>query len=124
PDFVIQAITNTASRGTCYGAPTELETELAELVAELVPSIEMVRFVNSGSEATTSAIRLARGATGRTRIVKCAGCFHGSVDSLLVSAGSGVATLGIPETAGVPPALAAETIVVEYNDVEELRIAF
>jgi glutamate-1-semialdehyde 2,1-aminomutase len=124
PQFVVEALQRAAAGGTSYGAPTELEVELAELVCELVPAIEMVRFVNSGSEATTSAIRLARGVTRRSKIVKCAGCFHGSVDPLLVSAGSGVATLGIPETAGVPEALAAETIVVEYNDPEELRLAF
>lgn len=124
PDFIVEAIREAVGRGTCYGAPTELEAELAELVAELVPSIEMVRFVNSGSEATTSAVRLARGVTGRTKILKCAGCFHGSVDSLLVTSGSGVATLGIPDTAGVPKSVAAETIVVEYNDVEGMESAF
>lgn len=124
PDFVTNAIREAAGKGTIYGAPTEAEVEIAELVARLVPSVEMVRFVNSGSEATTSAIRLARGVTGRPKIVKCAGCFHGSVDSLLVSAGSGVATLGIPETAGVPASLAAETIVVEYNDLHQLEQVF
>ncbi len=124
PAFVTKAIQSAAENGTIYGAPTEAEVEIAELVNRLVPSVEMVRFVNSGSEATTSAIRLARGVTGRSKIVKCAGCFHGSVDSLLVSAGSGVATLGIPETAGVPEALAAETIVVEYNDLHQLEQVF
>ncbi|MGI8905995.1 MAG: glutamate-1-semialdehyde 2,1-aminomutase [Candidatus Sumerlaeaceae bacterium] len=124
PSFVVEAISNAAAHGSTYGAPTQLEVELAELVCEIVPSIEMVRFVNSGSEATTSAVRLARGVTGRSKIVKCAGCFHGSVDALLATAGSGVATLGIPETAGVPAVLAAETIVVEYNDVSELQTAF
>ena len=124
PPFIVDALQKAAVNGTSYGAPTEWELELAELVTELVPSIEMVRFVNSGSEATTSALRLARGATKRSKIVKCAGCFHGSVDALLVSAGSGVATLGIPETAGVPESLAAETIVVEYNSIPELHAAF
>jgi glutamate-1-semialdehyde 2,1-aminomutase len=124
PEFVVEAIKHAAEGGTSYGGPTELEVQLAELVCELVPSIEMVRFVNSGSEATTSAVRLARGVTGRSKIVKCTGCFHGSVDPLLVAAGSGVATLGIPETAGVPASLAAETIVVEYSDAAELRAAF
>lgn len=124
PEFVTSAIKEAAGKGTIYGAPTEAEVEIAELVARLVPSVEMVRFVNSGSEATTSSIRLARGVTGRPKIVKCAGCFHGSVDSLLVSAGSGVATLGIPETAGVPASLAAETIVVEYNNLHQLEQVF
>jgi glutamate-1-semialdehyde 2,1-aminomutase len=124
PEFVTEALQKAATRGTVYGAPTEAEVEIAELVNRMVPSVEMIRFVNSGSEATTSAIRLARGATGRSKIIKCAGCFHGSVDSLLVAAGSGLATLGIPETAGVPASLAAETIVVEYNDLESLEKAF
>lgn len=124
PEFVTDALKAAAASGTVFGAPTEAEVEIAELVCRLVPSVEMIRFVNSGSEATTSAIRLARGATGRSKIVKCAGCFHGSVDSLLVAAGSGVATLGIPETAGVPATVAAETIVVEYNDVDSLEKAF
>jgi len=124
PDFVTDAIAAAAVRGTTYGGPTRLEAELAELIVKLVPSIEMVRMVNSGSEATTSAVRLARGATGRTKVVKCAGCFHGSVDSLLVAGGSGVATLGIPDTAGVPQSVAAETIVVEFNDSGAMEDAF
>jgi len=124
PDFITEAIREAAGKGTVFGAPTEAEVEMAEVVTRLVPSVEMVRFVNSGSEATTSAVRLARGVTGRTKVVKCAGCFHGSVDSLLVSAGSGVATLGIPETAGVPGSLAAETIVVDYNDIVGLEMVF
>lgn len=124
PEFITEAIETVVRRGTVFGAPTEFEVELAELVTQLVPSMEKVRFVSTGTEATTSAIRLARGVTGRTKIIKCAGCFHGSVDSLLVSAGSGVATLGIPETAGVPEVLAAETIVVEYNDADALQSVF
>lgn len=124
PDFVTGPVEEVLRRGTTFGAPTEVEVEIAELVTELVPSVEMVRFVNSGSEATTSAVRLARGATGRTKIVKCAGCFHGSVDALLVTAGSGVATLGIPETQGVLQTLASETIVVEYNDPSSLEETF
>jgi glutamate-1-semialdehyde 2,1-aminomutase len=124
PDFVLEAIRGAAADGTSFGAPTAREIRMAELVTQLVPSMEMVRFVSSGSEATSSAIRLARGVTGRSKIVKCAGCYHGSVDSLLVTAGSGVATLGIPETAGVPSSVAAETIVVEYNSIDELDAAF
>ncbi len=124
PGFVTKAIKAAAENGSVFGAPTVAEVEIAELVTRMVPSVEMIRFVNSGSEATTSAVRLARGATGRRKIIKCAGCFHGSVDSLLVEAGSGVATLGVPGTAGVSPALAAETIVVEYNDVRQLEQAF
>lgn len=121
---VVEALRKAAEGGTVFGAPTQAEVELAELVCLMVPSVDMIRFVNSGSEATMSAIRLARGATGRDKIIKCAGCFHGSVDSLLVSAGSGVATLGIPDTAGVPASLAAETIVVPYNDLAALEKAF
>jgi glutamate-1-semialdehyde 2,1-aminomutase len=124
PGFVVNALAEVAPRGTSFGAPTELEVELAELVARLVPGIDLLRCVNSGSEATASAIRLARGATGRPVIVKCAGCYHGSVDSLLVTAGSGVATLGIPETSGVPEATARDTVVVEFNDVDALEQAF
>lgn len=124
PELIISAIKAAAENGSVFGAPTSAEVEIAELVSRLVPSVEMIRFVNSGSEATTSAVRLARGATGRPKIIKCAGCFHGSVDSLLVEAGSGLATLGIPETAGVSAALAAETIVVDYNDANGLEVAF
>ncbi|MCX7964473.1 MAG: glutamate-1-semialdehyde-2,1-aminomutase [Candidatus Hydrogenedentota bacterium] len=121
---VVQAVADAAKRGTSFGAPTEVEIELAEMVQRFFPSMELVRFVNSGTEATASAIRLARGATRRPKILKCAGCYHGSVDSLLVTAGSGVATLGIPDTAGIPNSIAAETIVVPYNDVAALEKAF
>jgi glutamate-1-semialdehyde 2,1-aminomutase len=124
PEFVIEAVQQAAIDGTSYGAPTEREVQMAELICDMVPSIEKLRFVSSGSEATASAIRLARGFTNRNKIVKCAGCYHGSVDSLLVKAGSGVATLGLPETAGVPDSLAAETIVVSYNSADELEHAF
>lgn len=124
PDFVVEALRERIGKGTVFGAPTELEVQMAELVGRFVPSIEVVRFVNSGSEATTSAVRLARGFTGRSKVIKCAGCFHGSVDTLLATAGSGLATLGIPDTAGVPASVAAETVVVEYNDLDSLEKAF
>ena len=117
---VIEAIQNALSRGTSFGAPTELETELAELVVAAVPSIEKVRMVNSGTEATMSAIRLARGHTGRDRIVKFAGCYHGHVDSLLVQAGSGALTLGTPSSPGIPAGCTADTIVLEYNDCQQV----
>jgi glutamate-1-semialdehyde 2,1-aminomutase len=110
--------------GTSYGAPTEAETELAKLVVAMVPSIDLVRFVNSGTEATMSAIRLARGATGRNRIVKFTGCYHGHADALLVSAGSGVLTLGIPGSPGVTAATASETISLPYNSMEAVQAAF
>jgi glutamate-1-semialdehyde 2,1-aminomutase len=113
-----------AAKGTSFGLPSRPELVLADLVRTLVPYVDMVRFVNSGSEATAAAIRLARGVTGRTKIVKCAGCYHGSVDSLLVTAGSGVATLSVPESVGIPPAVVAETLVVPYNDAQALQSLF
>jgi glutamate-1-semialdehyde 2,1-aminomutase len=118
---VVTAINKAARNGTSYGAPTELETKLAEAVAAVVPSVEMVRFVSSGTEAVMSAVRLARGATGRNKIVKCVGCYHGHADSLLVSAGSGATTLGTPSSPGVPPGATADTLLVEYNDVAAVR---
>ncbi|RLB17046.1 MAG: glutamate-1-semialdehyde-2,1-aminomutase [Deltaproteobacteria bacterium] len=121
---VVKAIEEAMSKGTSYGAPTEREVELAETIVDMVPSVEMVRMVNSGTEATMSAIRLARGYTGREKIIKCEGCYHGHADSLLVSAGSGVATLGIPGSPGVPKDLAAHTISVPYNDLESVSMAF
>jgi glutamate-1-semialdehyde 2,1-aminomutase len=121
---VLAAVKETMDRGTSFGAPTELEVELARLVAEAVPSIEMVRMVSSGTEANLSAIRLARGATGRDLIVKAEGCYHGHVDALLVSAGSGVATLAIPGTPGIPAVVAEGTLVVPYNDVAALARVF
>ena len=121
---VIEALEKVLEIGTSFGAPTEREVELAELIRECVPSIEMVRLVNSGTEATMSALRVARGFTGRDLVVKFEGCYHGHVDSLLVKAGSGMATLGIADTAGVPQAFAATTIALPYNSVESVEAAF
>lgn len=121
---VIGALHEALSRGTSYGAPTELELEVAEEIIDAVPSIEMVRMVNSGTEATMSAIRLARGVTARDKLVKFEGCYHGHGDSLLVKAGSGVATLGLPDSPGVPPSVAQNTITVPFNDTPGLEQAF
>jgi glutamate-1-semialdehyde 2,1-aminomutase len=118
---VVQAIQDQASKGVSFGAPCELETQLAKMVVDRVPACEKVRFVSSGTEATMSAIRLARGVTGRTLVVKMDGCYHGHVDSLLVRAGSGVLTLGIPGTPGIPEALASLTRIVPFNDVLALE---
>ena len=122
--LVIQAVVEAAKNGTSFGAPTAAETEFAELICEMMPNIEMLRAVNSGTEATLSAIRLARGHTGRSKLLKFRGCYHGHGDSLLADAGSGVATLGIPGTPGVLPEVARNTITVPYNDEEALRAAF
>ena len=121
---VIEAVQATAADGLSFGAPTVLETQLARRVVDLVPSVELVRFVSSGTEATMSAIRLARGFTGRDTIVKFEGCYHGHSDSLLVKAGSGALTLGIPTSLGVPKALAAHTVTLDYNDSDQVREAF
>jgi glutamate-1-semialdehyde 2,1-aminomutase len=121
---VIEALRDALSRGTSYGAPTGLEIEIAEEIADAVPSIEMVRMVNSGTEATMSALRLARGATGRAKIVKFEGCYHGHGDSLLVKAGSGVATLGLPDSPGVTSAVALNTITAPFNDTKALEQVF
>ena len=121
---VIEALSEALARGTSYGAPTELEIEVAEEITNAVPSIEMVRMVNSGTEATMSAIRLARGVTGRNKLVKFEGCYHGHGDSLLVKAGSGVATLGLPDSPGVPPTLARDTLTVPFNDAAALEQIF
>jgi glutamate-1-semialdehyde 2,1-aminomutase len=121
---VVEAVREALENGSSFGAPTERELELAELIIQAVPSIEMVRLVNSGTEATMSALRLARGFTGRTLTVKFEGCYHGHVDSLLVRAGSGVATLGISGTAGVPEEFARTTIALPFNSVEALEAAF
>ncbi len=121
---VVAALQEVAAGGTSFGAPTELEVNLAQEVVDAVPSIEMVRMVSSGTEATMSAIRLARGVTGRTRLVKFEGCYHGHGDSLLVKAGSGVATLGLPDSPGVPAALAENTLTVPFNDATALEQVF
>lgn len=120
---IVAAIQAAAERGTSYGAPTELEVEMAKMIVEALPSMDMVRMVSSGTEATMSAIRLARGFTGREKIIKFEGCYHGHADSLLVKAGSGVATLGIPGSPGVPRALAELTITLPFNDTEAVKTA-
>ena len=121
---IVNALEERVKLGTSYGAPTELEVEMADIIVEMVPSIEMVRMVNSGTEATMSAIRLARGYTGREKIIKFDGCYHGHADSLLVSAGSGLATLGIPGSPGVPQDLARHTISLPFNKLENVSQAF
>ena len=121
---VVEAVQAAASRALSFGAPTEAEIELAELICRLVPSVEMVRLVSSGTEATMSAIRLARGHTGRSLIVKFEGCYHGHADSLLVKAGSGALTFGNPSSAGVPPETAAHTLVLDFNDIAQVEKLF
>ncbi|NHM30495.1 glutamate-1-semialdehyde 2,1-aminomutase [Neobacillus terrae] len=123
-DKVVEALKKVAELGTSFGAPTLMENELAKLVTERVPSIEIIRMVSSGTEATMSALRLARGYTGRNKILKFEGCYHGHGDSLLIKAGSGVATLGLPDSPGVPEGVAKNTITVPYNDLEGVRYAF
>lgn len=123
PD-VVEGIQRVAETGSSFGAPTLAENELAELVIERVPSMEMVRMVSSGTEATMSALRLARGYTGRNIIMKFEGCYHGHGDSLLIKAGSGVATLGLPDSPGVPESIARNTITVPYNDLDSVKLAF
>jgi glutamate-1-semialdehyde 2,1-aminomutase len=121
---VLEAIVRAAERGTSFGAPTENESRIAELILAAVPSMERVRLVSSGTEATMSAIRVARGATGRPKIIKFAGCYHGHVDSLLVSAGSAAATLGVPDSPGITTGTSSDTIVLEYNDSVGVQRAF
>ncbi len=121
---VIEAVQKQAEKGLSFGAPTELETTIADLVCDLIPSFDMVRMVSSGTEATMTAIRLARGYTGRDKIVKFEGCYHGHSDSLLVKAGSGALTLGVPSSPGVPACLAEETLTLTHNDSDEVRRVF
>lgn len=121
---VVQKVTETLQLGFGFGAPTEIEVQLAKKVCELMPSIEMVRFVNSGTEATMSAIRLARGYTKRDKLIKFSGCYHGHSDSLLVAAGSGGLTFGMPNSAGVPDSIAQHTLVAEFNNLEEVAALF
>jgi glutamate-1-semialdehyde 2,1-aminomutase len=123
PD-VVNAVQQAAANGLGFGAPTEIETRMADTLCQLVPSLDMVRMVSSGTEATMSAIRLARGFTGRDNIVKFEGCYHGHSDSLLVKAGSGALTLGVPTSPGVPTALAQHTLTLEYNNAEQVRSVF
>jgi glutamate-1-semialdehyde 2,1-aminomutase len=121
---ITRAIGNAVARGTSFGTPTESESELAELVISMVPSIERIRFVSSGTEATLSAVRLARGYTGRHKIIKFAGCYHGHADSFLIAAGSGALTAGVPDSPGITPGTATDTIVLPFNDVSAVEAAF
>jgi glutamate-1-semialdehyde 2,1-aminomutase len=121
---IVEAVRAAAERGTAFGAPTGAEADLAELIAEALPSVDMVRLVNSGTEATMSALRLARAATGRDKFVKLDGCYHGHGDAFLVAAGSGAATIGHPSSPGVPEAVTADTLVAPYNDLAALEELF
>ena len=121
---VLEAVRRAAQDGLSFGAPTEREVELAEEILSLMPSMDMVRLVSSGTEAGMSAIRLARGATGRSKIIKFEGCYHGHADALLVKAGSGLATFGNPTSAGVPPEVVQHTLVLEYNNLAQLEEVF
>src|SRR5258706_11350317 len=121
---VVEAVQAAAASALSFGAPTEAEIELAEAICRLVPAVEMLRLVSSGTEATMSAIRLARGYTGRSLIVKFEGCYHGHADSLLVKAGSGALTFGNPSSAGVPPETAAHTAVLSFNDIQQIKNFF
>jgi glutamate-1-semialdehyde 2,1-aminomutase len=121
---VVEAVKQTAEKGTSYGAPSPLEIELAELIQAFMPDLEVMRFVNSGTEATMSALRLSRAFTGRNKIIKFEGCYHGHADMLLVQAGSGVATLGLPDSPGVPPATVQDTLVARFNDLDSVEELF
>ena len=124
PECVIEAVNKAARAGVSFGIPNPYEVDKARLIVDWVPSVEKVRMVNSGTEATMSAVRLARGFTGRDKVIKFEGCYHGHVDSLLVAAGSGALTHGEPDSAGIPSAFAAETIILPYNDIEKVRAVF
>ena len=124
PECVVEAVTEAAKLGVSFGIPNPYEVDMARLIVDWVPSVEKVRMVNSGTEATMSAVRLARGFTGRDKVIKFEGCYHGHVDSLLVAAGSGALTHGTPDSAGVPSAFAAETIILPYNDLEKVEAVF
>mgnify|MGYP003918707853 FL=1 len=124
PECVIEAVNKAARAGVSFGIPNPYEVDMARLIVDWVPSVEKVRMVNSGTEATMSAVRLARGFTGRDKVIKFEGCYHGHVDSLLVAAGSGALTHGEPDSAGIPSAFAAETIILPYNDIEKVRAVF
>ena len=121
PQFIVNALKTAIENGTSFGAPTSLEVEMAKLIIELVPSVEMVRMVNSGTEATMSAVRAARGFTGREKIIKFEGCYHGHADYFLIKAGSGALTLGIPTSPGVTKGNAADTLVADYNNIESVK---
>ncbi len=121
---IVEAICRAAEKGTSYGAPTAAETGIAELIVSMVPSVEMVRMVNSGTEATMSAIRLARGFTGRAKLIKFAGCYHGHADSFLIKAGSGAITLGLPDSPGVTSSVANDTLTADYNNIESVKSLF
>ena len=124
PECVIEAVNKAAREGVSFGIPNPYEVDMARLIVDWVPSVEKVRMVNSGTEATMSSVRLARGFTGRDKVIKFEGCYHGHVDSLLVAAGSGALTHGEPDSAGIPSAFAAETIILPYNDIEKVRAVF
>ncbi|MBK1854057.1 glutamate-1-semialdehyde 2,1-aminomutase [Verrucomicrobiaceae bacterium 5K15] len=124
PECVVEAVQSAAKEGVSFGTPNPYEVDMAETIVDWVPSVEKVRMVNSGTEATMSAIRLARGFTGRDKVIKFVGCYHGHVDSLLVAAGSGALTHGKPDSAGVPASFAAETIILPYNDIEKVNAVF
>ena len=124
PECVIEAVNKAAKEGVSFGIPNPYEVDMARLIVDWVPSVEKVRMVNSGTEATMSSVRLARGFTGRDKVIKFEGCYHGHVDSLLVAAGSGALTHGEPDSAGIPSAFAAETIILPYNDIEKVRAVF
>ena len=121
---VVEAVVKQMQKGISYGAPSELEVEMAELMIDMVPSLEMVRMVNSGTEAVMSAIRAARGFTGRDKIIKFEGCYHGHADALLVKAGSGVMTAGVPDSSGVPEGCAKDTLIAEYNNIQSVECLF